>query len=151
MRLEGSVVNENIYFTELLYGLLHGSLTKIGIGNVTGNNDGPPAFCFHILLSLFCVFMFGQVHDRDICAFSGKQDRHGAPDAGVATTARAMLGSLQNAMGGNRWNDLLLDLDGGPILLTPVGDQILQVAFDDVASLGRVRFSVKRVSSKLAG
>lgn len=71
------------------------------------------------------------------------------PDASVAATARAMLGSLQAAMGAGQWNDLLLDLEAGPILLTPVGDQILQVAFDDVANLGRVRFSVKRVTSKL--
>lgn len=71
------------------------------------------------------------------------------PDPSVAATARAMLGSLQTAMGAHGWNDLLLDLEGGPILLTQLGDQILQVAFDDIASLGRVRFSVKRTAATL--
>lgn len=72
------------------------------------------------------------------------------PDPSVTTTARAMLGSLQNAMSASTWNDLLLDMDGGPVLLTQLGDQILQVAFDDIANLGRVRFSVKRTASQLS-
>ena len=70
----------------------------------------------------------------------------GTADVEVVNTARAMLGSLKSAMGASTWNDLLLDLDRGPMLLTPVNvrDQIMLVAFDEVASLGRVRFAVRR-------
>lgn len=67
-----------------------------------------------------------------------------APDLDVAVSARALLGSLQNAVGEPEWNDLLLDLDSGPLLLTPLGRQLLMTAFDDVANLGRVRFAVRR-------
>ncbi len=66
------------------------------------------------------------------------------PDLSVAVSGRAMIGSLKNAMGAADWKDLLLDLEGGPVLLTPLGDQVLLTAFDDVASLGRVRFAVRR-------
>lgn len=70
----------------------------------------------------------------------------GTPDVQVVTTARAMLSSLKTAMGAEDWKDLLLDLDKGPVLLTPVPvrDQVMLVAFDEVASLGRVRFAVRR-------
>ena len=70
----------------------------------------------------------------------------GNADVEVVNTARAMLGSLKTAMGTDAWNDLLLDLDLGPMLLTPVNvhNQIMLVAFDEVASLGRVRFAVRR-------
>ena len=67
-----------------------------------------------------------------------------APDLDVAASARALLGSLQTAVAEPVWNDLLLDLDSGPLLLTPLGRQLLMTAFDDVANLGRVRFAVKR-------
>lgn len=72
-----------------------------------------------------------------------------SPDLGVATSARAMIGSLQSAMEAPAWNDLLLDIEGGPVLLTPVGEQVLVTAFDDVASLGRVRFAVRRALGKV--
>lgn len=70
----------------------------------------------------------------------------GNPDVEVVNTARAMLSSLKSAMGATEWKDLLLDLEYGPMLLTPlpVRDQVMLVAFDEVASLGRVRFAVKR-------
>lgn len=71
------------------------------------------------------------------------------PDLSVAVSARAMIGSLKAAMGTEDWNDLLLDIEGGPVLLTPLGDQILMTAFDDVASLGRVRFAVRRALGKI--
>lgn len=71
------------------------------------------------------------------------------PDLGVAVAGRAMVGSLKSSMGATDWNDLLLDLDGGPVLITPMGDQVLMTAFDDVASLGRVRFAVRRVLGKV--
>lgn len=72
-----------------------------------------------------------------------------SPELDVALSARAMIGSLKTAMGAGEWNDLLLDLGGGPLLITPVGDEILMTAFDDVASLGRVRFAVRRALGRV--
>jgi predicted regulator of Ras-like GTPase activity (Roadblock/LC7/MglB family) len=66
-------------------------------------------------------------------------------DISVAQAGRAVIGSLQAALGPGQWQDLLLDLEGGPVLLTPHGDQVLLTAFDEVASLGRVRFAVRRL------
>ncbi|BDP41348.1 hypothetical protein DAETH_13170 [Deinococcus aetherius] len=66
-------------------------------------------------------------------------------DLGVVGAGRAVIGSLQAALGQGQWQDLLLDVEGGPLLLTPHGDQILLTAFDDVANLGRVRFAVRRL------
>lgn len=71
------------------------------------------------------------------------------PDLSVAISGRAMITSLKAAMGATDWNDLLLDIDGGPVLITPMGDQVLMTAFDDVASLGRVRFAVRRALGKV--
>ncbi|GGM19547.1 roadblock/LC7 domain-containing protein [Deinococcus aerophilus] len=65
-------------------------------------------------------------------------------EQGLARAGHAVVGSLQGHLGGE-WQDLLLDVDGGPVLLTPHGDQLLLTAFDDVASLGRVRFAVRRL------
>lgn len=67
------------------------------------------------------------------------------PDASVVTAARAVLQSLQAATDATTWNDLLLDLESGPLLLTPAGEDVLLVQFDEVAALGRVRLSVKKV------
>ncbi len=66
-------------------------------------------------------------------------------DISVVQAGRAVVGSLQAALGQSGWQDLLLDLEGGPVLLTPHGDQVLLTAFDDVASLGRIRFAVRRL------
>lgn len=59
-------------------------------------------------------------------------------------SGRAVLGSLRSALQAGSWQELLLDVEGGPTLLTPHGHQVLLVAFDEVASLGRVRFAVRR-------
>lgn len=66
-------------------------------------------------------------------------------DPSVVGAGRAVIGSLQGALGQAGWQDLLLDVAGGPLLLTPHGTQLLLTAFDDVASLGRVRFAVRRL------
>lgn len=66
-------------------------------------------------------------------------------DPALVQAGRAVMGSLSAALGQGAWQDLLLDVDGGPVLLTPHGDQILLTAFDDVSSLGRVRFAVRRL------
>lgn len=72
------------------------------------------------------------------------------PEPRMAQTAKAMVNSLKAVTQAGEWNDLLLDLETGPLLLTRVGDKVLQVAFSDLADLGRVRFGVGRVVSKLA-
>jgi len=68
-------------------------------------------------------------------------------DITVAQAGRAVIGSLKAALGQGEWQDLLLDVDGGPVLLTPHKDQVLLTAFDEVASLGRIRFAVRRLLS----
>ncbi|WP_425145454.1 roadblock/LC7 domain-containing protein [Deinococcus sp.] len=72
----------------------------------------------------------------------------GDPDAGVAQAGRAVAGSLLAALGGE-WQDMLIDLEGGPVLLTPHGDALLLTAFDDVANLGRIRFAVRKLLKNL--
>lgn len=67
-----------------------------------------------------------------------------APDTGVAQAGRAVAASLIATLGGEL-QDLLIDLEGGPVLLTPSGDQTLMTAFDDVANLGRIRFAVRKL------
>lgn len=69
-------------------------------------------------------------------------------DLSVVSAARAVVHSLQAATDSASWNDLLLDLDGGPLLLTPCGSGVLLVQFDEVPSLGRVRLGVRRVLSR---
>lgn len=66
-------------------------------------------------------------------------------DISVVQAGRAVVASLRAALGGGEWQDLLLDLEGGPVLLTPHGDQVLLTAFDEVSSLGRIRFAVRRL------
>ncbi|GGR00612.1 roadblock/LC7 domain-containing protein [Deinococcus ruber] len=66
------------------------------------------------------------------------------PDPGIAQAGRAVAASLIGALGGEL-QDLLIDLEGGPVLLTPYGDQTLMTAFDDVANLGRIRFAVRKL------
>jgi predicted regulator of Ras-like GTPase activity (Roadblock/LC7/MglB family) len=68
----------------------------------------------------------------------------GSPDASVAQAGRAVAASLIATLGGEL-QDLLIDLEGGPVLLTPFGDQTLMTAFDDVANLGRIRFAVRKL------
>ncbi|MEW6421609.1 MAG: roadblock/LC7 domain-containing protein [Deinococcota bacterium] len=66
-------------------------------------------------------------------------------DISVVQAGRAVVGSLKAALGQGEWQDLLLDLEDGPVLLTPHGDQVLLTAFDEVSSLGRIRFAVRRL------
>ncbi|GGJ60475.1 roadblock/LC7 domain-containing protein [Deinococcus aquiradiocola] len=68
----------------------------------------------------------------------------GDADTTIAQAGRAVAASLIAALGGDL-QDLLIDLEGGPVLLTPHGDQTLMTAFDDVANLGRVRFAVRKL------
>ncbi|ACO46168.1 roadblock/LC7 domain-containing protein [Deinococcus deserti] len=66
----------------------------------------------------------------------------------LVASARAVIASLRSATGASAWTELMLDVAGGPLLLTPHGDQVLLAAFDDVSSLGRVRFAVRRLLGK---
>lgn len=68
----------------------------------------------------------------------------GEPDVSIAQAGRAVAASLIATLGGEL-QDLLIDMEGGPVLLTPHGDQTLMTAFDDVANLGRVRFAVRKL------
>ncbi|MFC4425608.1 roadblock/LC7 domain-containing protein [Deinococcus navajonensis] len=63
----------------------------------------------------------------------------------LVSAGRAVIASLRSATGATTWTELMLDVNGGPVLLTPHGDQVLLAAFDDVSSLGRVRFAVRRL------
>ena len=63
----------------------------------------------------------------------------------LVASGRAVIASLRSATGASTWTELMLDVQGGPVLLTPHGDQVLLTAFDDVANLGRVRFAVRRL------
>lgn len=71
----------------------------------------------------------------------------GQADPGIVPAARAVLQGLQGATDAPGWTELLLDLEGGPVLLTPAGEGVLLTAFDEVPSLGRVRLGVRRVLS----
>ncbi len=73
--------------------------------------------------------------------------------AGLLTPALATLQTLEKTLGADGWNDLLLDLESGPVLLTPApfGGQVLAVAFSDLSSLGRVRLGVRRALTDLVG
>ena len=66
-------------------------------------------------------------------------------ELGLIAAGRAVIGSLQGNLAAATWQELMLDVEGGPVLLTPYGPQILLTAFDDVASLGRVRFAIRRL------
>jgi len=68
----------------------------------------------------------------------------GEPDVSIAQAGRAVAASLIATLGGDL-QDLLIDLEDGPVLLTPHGEQTLMTAFDDVANLGRVRFAVRKL------
>lgn len=73
-----------------------------------------------------------------------------AATAGLLTPARAIVQTLEQTLGAQGWNDLLLDLDTGPVLLSPgEGGRVLAVTFDDLSSLGRVRLGVKRALNEL--
>ena len=68
----------------------------------------------------------------------------GDSDPTIAQAGRAVAASLVATLGGEL-QDMLIDLDGGPVLLTPHADQTLMTAFDDTANLGRVRFAVRKL------
>lgn len=66
-------------------------------------------------------------------------------DSQLVVQALAALNQIEKSLEATKWNDLLIDLENGPVLFTPVGNELLLTAFDEVASLGRIRFAVKRV------
>ncbi|MFC6591139.1 roadblock/LC7 domain-containing protein [Deinococcus lacus] len=71
-----------------------------------------------------------------------------AAEASELTSLRsgqAVVQSLGQQIGSEEWADLLLDLEGGPVLLTPCAQGTLLVGLDDVSSLGRARLGLKRL------
>ncbi|GGR46552.1 hypothetical protein GCM10008959_04440 [Deinococcus seoulensis] len=84
-------------------------------------------------------------NDGRVVARAGLTDEHLGAELTLIAAGRAVIGSLQANLNTGDWQELLLDVEGGPVLLTPHGDQILLTAFDEVASLGRVRFAVRRL------
>ena len=81
----------------------------------------------------------------EVVASAGIGELHLGGEVQLVSAGRAVIGSLQSQMGGESWQELVLDVEGGPVLLTPHGDQVLLTAFDDVSNLGRVRFAVRKL------
>ena len=70
--------------------------------------------------------------------------------AGLIVPANAIVQTLQQTLEADGWDDLVLDVEGGPILLTPTAkNQTLAVGFDELSGLGRVRLAVQRSLSAL--
>lgn len=70
------------------------------------------------------------------------------PDLGVLAAAQTVATSLVDALGGE-FRDMVVDFEDGPVLFTGLGDRILFTAFDDVANLGRLRYSLRRAIPEL--
>ncbi|UBV41701.1 roadblock/LC7 domain-containing protein [Deinococcus taeanensis] len=83
--------------------------------------------------------------DGRVIAKAGLHEANLPAELTLIAAGRAVIGSLQSNLNTGDWQELLLDVDGGPVLLTPHGNQILLTAFDDVSSLGRIRFAVRRL------
>lgn len=70
-------------------------------------------------------------------------------DLSLVGSARAIVSSLQQAVQAGDFQDVLIELESGPVLFTPSGENTLVAGFDEVSNLGRVRFAAKRVLNKL--
>lgn len=81
----------------------------------------------------------------EVVASAGVQEGHLRAEVGLVAAGRAVIGSLQSQMDSDTWQEMVLDVDSGPVLLTPHGDQVLLTAFDEVVNLGRVRFAVRKL------
>lgn len=81
----------------------------------------------------------------EVVASAGMSEAQMGSELGLVAAGRAVIGSLQSQMAAESWQEIVLDVDDGPVLLTPHGDQVLLTAFDDVANLGRVRFAVRKL------
>lgn len=80
-----------------------------------------------------------------------------SPDLTLAPAALAIVGALESNLGG-QWQDLVLDLDTGAVLLQPISPNnlaalapigLLMISFSDLAGLGRVRFAARRLHRQL--
>jgi hypothetical protein len=83
--LERGVVDEDVEPPQRLHARLHGLAAERRVGDIAGNEQRPAAFRLDCPAGLLRVFVLAQVDDRDICPLPGKQHRHRAPDARVAT------------------------------------------------------------------
>ena len=75
----------------------------------------------------------------------------GDVDLKLVAAGRAVAGSLTATLGGGELRDMVIDVEEGPVLLTSLGDRLLITCFDDVANLGRIRFSLRRAVPELQG
>ena len=75
----------------------------------------------------------------------------GDVDLKLIASCRAVAGSLSATLGGGELKDMVIDVEEGPVLLTSVGERLLITCFDDVANLGRIRFSLRRAVPELQG
>lgn len=69
--------------------------------------------------------------------------------AAVLATARAIASALGRVLGGEM-NECLIDFEAGPVHICRAPQGYLLVAFDDVGSLGRLRFGTRRTLGLLA-
>jgi hypothetical protein len=78
-------------------------------------------------------------------------------DLALAPAALAIISALEGTLGGS-WQDLVLDLDTGAVLLQPISANnlavmaplgVLMLDFDDLAGLGRMRFAARRLHTQL--
>ena len=69
------------------------------------------------------------------------------PDANGVMAGLTIAENLVSAMPGSELRDMVIDFEDGPVLLTNLGGQMLYTAFDDVASLGRIRYAIKKAAA----
>src|SRR5215203_4812929 len=82
--LLGGVVDEDVEAAEAVDDLLDRLLAEAGVADVAGDGEAVAPLGLDEPLGLARVLALVQVHDGDVRALAGEQDRHGAADAGVA-------------------------------------------------------------------
>src|SRR5215204_570121 len=82
--LLGGVVDEDVEAAEAIDDLLDRLLAEAGVADVAGDGEAVAPLGLDEPLGLARVLALVQVHDGDVSALAGEQDRHGAGDAGVA-------------------------------------------------------------------
>ncbi|MFC6664192.1 roadblock/LC7 domain-containing protein [Deinococcus radiopugnans] len=58
-------------------------------------------------------------HAGEVVAQAGVEEGQLSGDVGLVAAGRAVIGSLQSQMGSESWQEMVLDVDSGPVLLTP--------------------------------
>ena len=68
---------------------------------------------------------------------------------GVATSSFAASQALSEFFGKGDVNQVMVEFEEGPVLLSPVGDTSLLATLDSSQNLGRVRFQLKKYLPRL--